>query len=75
MARIRRVLGLARVVIGLLISVVSLIKLILSPVFQYQLTTSRRVQAEQRRIAPQLRLDGISINFERRGGDRRRIGS
>jgi hypothetical protein len=30
MARIRRVLGLARVVIGLLISVVSLIKLILS---------------------------------------------
>ena len=30
------------------------IKLILSPVFQYQLTTSRRVQAEQRRIAPQL---------------------
>src|SRR6266513_4375312 len=31
-----------------------LIKLILSPVFQYQLSTSRRVQAEQRRIAPQL---------------------
>ncbi|MDQ6883463.1 MAG: YidC/Oxa1 family membrane protein insertase [Candidatus Dormibacteraeota bacterium] len=31
-----------------------LIKLVLSPVFQYQLTTSRRVQAEQRRIAPQL---------------------
>src|SRR4029077_16161057 len=31
-----------------------IIKLILSPVFQYQLTTSRRVQAEQRRIAPQL---------------------
>jgi YidC/Oxa1 family membrane protein insertase len=30
------------------------IKLFLSPVFQYQLTTSRRVQAEQRRIAPQL---------------------
>ena len=30
------------------------IKLVLSPVFQYQLTTSRRVQAEQRRIAPQL---------------------
>jgi YidC/Oxa1 family membrane protein insertase len=30
------------------------IKLILSPVFQYQLTTSRRVQAEQRRIAPEL---------------------
>jgi YidC/Oxa1 family membrane protein insertase len=30
------------------------IKLILSPVFQYQLSTSRRVQAEQRRIAPQL---------------------
>ncbi len=30
------------------------IKLILSPVLQYQLTTSRRVQAEQRRIAPQL---------------------
>ena len=31
-----------------------LIKLILSPVLQYQLATSRRVQAEQRRIAPQL---------------------
>jgi YidC/Oxa1 family membrane protein insertase len=31
-----------------------IIKLILSPVFQFQLTTSRRVQAEQRRIAPQL---------------------
>ena len=31
-----------------------LIKLIISPVFQYQLTTSRRVQAEQRRIAPEL---------------------
>ncbi len=31
-----------------------MIKLVLSPVFQYQLTTSRRVQAEQRRIAPQL---------------------
>jgi YidC/Oxa1 family membrane protein insertase len=31
-----------------------LIKLVLSPVFQYQLTTSRRVQAEQRRVAPQL---------------------
>ncbi|HVH64511.1 MAG TPA: YidC/Oxa1 family membrane protein insertase [Candidatus Acidoferrum sp.] len=31
-----------------------LIKLILSPVLQYQLVTSRRVQAEQRRIAPQL---------------------
>lgn len=31
-----------------------IIKLILSPIFQYQLTTSRRVQAEQRRIAPQL---------------------
>src|SRR5437868_8442897 len=31
-----------------------LIKLIISPIFQYQLTTSRRVQAEQRRIAPQL---------------------
>ncbi|TMG32635.1 MAG: YidC/Oxa1 family membrane protein insertase [Chloroflexi bacterium] len=31
-----------------------LIKLIISPVFQYQLTTSRRVQAEQRRIAPHL---------------------
>ena len=31
-----------------------IIKLILSPVFQYQLSTSRRVQAEQRRIAPQL---------------------
>jgi YidC/Oxa1 family membrane protein insertase len=30
------------------------IKLIISPVFQYQLTTSRRVQAEQRRIAPEL---------------------
>jgi YidC/Oxa1 family membrane protein insertase len=30
------------------------IKLFLSPVFQYQLSTSRRVQAEQRRIAPQL---------------------
>jgi len=29
-------------------------KLIISPIFQYQLTTSRRVQAEQRRIAPQL---------------------
>ena len=28
------------------------IKLIISPIFQYQLTTSRRVQAEQRRIAP-----------------------
>src|SRR5437660_12277724 len=31
-----------------------LIKLVISPIFQYQLTTSRRVQAEQRRIAPQL---------------------
>src|SRR5438105_9241213 len=31
-----------------------LIKLIISPICQYQLTTSRRVQAEQRRIAPQL---------------------
>lgn len=31
-----------------------LIKLVLSPVFQYQLATSRRVQAEQRRIAPEL---------------------
>jgi len=31
-----------------------LIKLIIAPVFQYQLTTSRRVQAEQRRIAPDL---------------------
>jgi YidC/Oxa1 family membrane protein insertase len=31
-----------------------LIKLIIAPIFQYQLTTSRRVQAEQRRIAPQL---------------------
>ena len=31
-----------------------LIKLIISPIFQYQLSTSRRVQAEQRRIAPQL---------------------
>jgi YidC/Oxa1 family membrane protein insertase len=31
-----------------------LIKLVLAPVFQYQLATSRRVQAEQRRIAPQL---------------------
>jgi YidC/Oxa1 family membrane protein insertase len=31
-----------------------IIKLIISPIFQYQLTTSRRVQAEQRRIAPQL---------------------
>ena len=31
-----------------------LIKLIISPIFQYQLTTSRRVQSEQRRIAPQL---------------------
>ncbi len=30
------------------------IKLILSPIFQYQLLTSRRVQAEQRRIAPDL---------------------
>ncbi len=30
------------------------IKLILSPIFQYQLVTSRRVQAEQRKIAPQL---------------------
>jgi YidC/Oxa1 family membrane protein insertase len=30
------------------------IKLIISPIFQYQLTTSRRVQAEQRRIAPEL---------------------
>ncbi len=30
------------------------IKLILSPLFQYQITTSRRVQAEQRRVAPQL---------------------
>ena len=30
------------------------IKVILSPIFQYQLTTSRRVQAEQRRIAPDL---------------------
>jgi YidC/Oxa1 family membrane protein insertase len=31
-----------------------LIKLIIAPIFQYQLTTSRRVQAEQRRIAPEL---------------------
>jgi YidC/Oxa1 family membrane protein insertase len=31
-----------------------IIKLIISPVFQYQLSTSRRVQAEQRRIAPEL---------------------
>jgi len=31
-----------------------IIKLIISPIFQYQLTTSRRVQAEQRKIAPQL---------------------
>ena len=31
-----------------------MIKLIIAPVFQYQLTTSRRVQAEQRRIAPEL---------------------
>jgi YidC/Oxa1 family membrane protein insertase len=31
-----------------------LIKLVISPIFQYQLTTSRRVQAEQRRIAPHL---------------------
>ena len=31
-----------------------LIKMIISPIFQYQLSTSRRVQAEQRRIAPQL---------------------
>jgi YidC/Oxa1 family membrane protein insertase len=31
-----------------------LIKLVIAPVFQYQLTTSRRVQAEQRRIAPDL---------------------
>lgn len=30
------------------------IKLVLSPIFQYQLVTSRRVQAEQRKIAPQL---------------------
>jgi YidC/Oxa1 family membrane protein insertase len=31
-----------------------LIKVVLSPLFQYQLVTSRRVQAEQRRIAPEL---------------------
>ena len=31
-----------------------MIKVILSPIFQYQLTTSRRVQAEQRRVAPEL---------------------
>lgn len=31
-----------------------IIKMIISPIFQYQLSTSRRVQAEQRRIAPQL---------------------
>jgi YidC/Oxa1 family membrane protein insertase len=31
-----------------------IIKLIISPIFQYQLSTSRRVQAEQRRIAPEL---------------------
>jgi YidC/Oxa1 family membrane protein insertase len=31
-----------------------LIKLVISPIFQYQLATSRRVQAEQRRIAPHL---------------------
>ena len=30
------------------------ITLIISPLFQYQISTSRRVQAEQRRIAPQL---------------------
>jgi YidC/Oxa1 family membrane protein insertase len=31
-----------------------MIKIILSPLFQYQLATSRRVQAEQRRIGPEL---------------------
>jgi YidC/Oxa1 family membrane protein insertase len=31
-----------------------LIKVVLSPIFQYQLSTSRRVQAEQRRVAPEL---------------------
>jgi YidC/Oxa1 family membrane protein insertase len=31
-----------------------LIKVILSPIFHFQLSTSRRVQAEQRRIAPDL---------------------
>jgi YidC/Oxa1 family membrane protein insertase len=31
-----------------------LIKFVLSPIFQYQLQTSRRVQAEQRKIAPEM---------------------
>jgi len=30
------------------------IKVVLSPIFQYQLATSRRIQAEQRKIAPQM---------------------
>lgn len=37
-----------------IVSLTIIIKLIISPIFQYQLTTSRRVQAEQRRIAPEL---------------------
>jgi hypothetical protein len=32
--------------------------------------TISKFGSELRRIAPQLRLHGISINFERRGGDR-----
>ncbi|HLB77808.1 MAG TPA: membrane protein insertase YidC, partial [Candidatus Dormibacteraeota bacterium] len=30
------------------------IKVVLSPIFQFQLATSRRIQAEQRKIAPQM---------------------
>jgi YidC/Oxa1 family membrane protein insertase len=37
-----------------IVSLTLLLKVILSPLFQYQIATSRRVQAEQRRIAPQL---------------------
>jgi hypothetical protein len=32
--------------------------------------TISKFGSELRRIAPQLRLHGISINFDRRGGDR-----
>ncbi len=40
---------------GIAIIVLTLgIKVVLSPIFQFQLMTSRRIQAEQRKIAPQM---------------------
>jgi len=40
---------------GLAIVVLTVgIKVVLSPIFQFQLATSRRIQAEQRKIAPQM---------------------